>query len=85
MLAPDTSTRQPDLYERTQWLSTEFMRLARQFDEAATKLEAARAGRSFEGMRSAFLDIETFTDQAAQLSGSLQIAIANESQRRAKL
>lgn len=77
MLAPG-STRQPDLYERTSWLSTEMLRLARAFTEATAKLEVARAAGSFSAFRSAFLDLQTFTNQSSQMIESLETAIANE-------
>lgn len=89
MLAPDTETlRQPDLYERTGWLCSEMLVLAQKFSDFATKLETARAAQSFSGMRSVAIDIDayldTFRDQATQLTGSLNKAIENETQRRVK-
>lgn len=82
MRAPDTV--ETDLYAKTVWLCAELTLLAGVFTEATTKLEAARAAGSFAGVRSAFLDLEKFTDQASQLTDSLQIAIENENGRRVK-
>jgi len=76
---------EPDLFGKTQFLSAELLALAKRFAEATSNLETARAERNFSGVRSAFIDLETITDQDAQLTGSLQVAIKNENQRRAKL
>ena len=72
----DEPLRQPDMFERIGFgMTSEMLSLAHDFSEAAVKLEAARVAKSFAAVRSAYLDIVRFTDQAAMLNEGLQKAI----------
>ena len=72
----DEPLRQPDIFERIGFgMTSEMLSLSHDFSEAAVKLEAARVARSFVAVRSAYLDIVRFTDQAAMLNEGLQKAI----------
>lgn len=73
--------QEPDIFDKTIWLCAEVLLLSHLFEEAATKLEASRSHQSVAGMRSAYLDLAKFIDQAVLLNDSLQRAIENHGGR----
>lgn len=74
--------REPSIFEKTTWLCGELLDLSARFREQTIKLDAARAAQSMEGMRAAYLDIQTISDQITALHPSMETAIANETKRR---
>ncbi len=73
---------EPDIFAKTNWLCAEILDLSRRFREATIKLDAARAAQSMEALRSAYIDINTISDQLAALHPSMEIALVNEQKRR---
>lgn len=79
--ATEETLRQPDVFERTVFMGSELLQLASNFAAATARFEAARVTRNFAGMRSAYLDIAKFTDQAALCEDSVQRTLDAEQQR----